>query len=340
MEDNWIGNRLKLTLLIIKLKYFLIFLSPVIVFGQNPNSIIKDFNNDGYNDTLESYYDGGSGFGGTYVSLKNGKTNEIFEMDNFGCFCDIKKIILIPPKLRELSNKPFLEVMKSELLPEKMNSPDASLQWLISANMNSKKLSDNIYYDLLIKTPPHWISGKIKLPNTYYIDVSGDTLHKLYFTDAEIPKWYNSKKNEGWLVYYGHNHYRNPKGDSLVLVDAPPTYKVFRTSHGVVVTKGNLFTWVFVSDYQLTGAPEKLRWESIGEVIIIDKYIILQLINAEAYSNPIFIIDIEKGISARLRCDNEIFKSYKIDKGKIIKENIVGVKSYKVEELFNELNKQ
>lgn len=340
MEDNRIIYRLKLTVIMIKLNCFFIFLFPTIVIGQNPKTIIKDFNNDGYIDTLKSYYDRGSSFGGTYVTLINGKTKENFELDDFGCFCDIKKIILIPPKLRKASNKPFLEVIKKELLPAKMNMPDASLQWLITANVNSKKLSDNIYYDLLIKAPPQWTSGKIKLPSTYYIDVKGDTLHKLYYTDTDIPKWYDSKNNEGWLVYYGHNHFRNEKEDSLVLVDTSPTYKVFRTSHGVVVKKGNSYVWIFVTDYRLTGAPEKLRRESIGKIKLVNRHIIVQLINSMEFSNPIFIIDIEKGISGRLRCDNDYFKSYKIDKDKIIIENNVGTKSYELEKLFNELNKR
>jgi len=327
-------NRLKLTLLIT------IFLFPALIFGQNPKSIIKDFNNDGYKDTLKTYYDGGSGFGGTYLSLINGKTKEIFELDDFGCFCDIKKIILIPPKLMQLRNKPFLEAIKKELLPARRNFPDASLQWLISANINNKKLSNNSYYDLFIKTPPQWIPGKIELPNTYYIDVSGDTLQKLYFADNEKPTWYNPKKNKGWLVYYAHNHYQNQKGNSLVLVDASTKYKVFRTFHGVVVTKGNLHNWVFVTDYQLTGAPEKLRWKSIEDVVLIDKYLILQLINSEAFSNPIFIIDIEKGFTGRLRCNDDFFKSYRIDKENFIVESNKGTKTYKLQKLFSELSKQ
>ena len=320
---------------------FLIFLFPAIVFGQNTKTITKDFNNDGYIDTLKSYYDGGSGFGGTYVTLINGKTKENFEIDDFGCFCDIKQIILIPPELKKANNKPFLEVIKKELLPKKMNMPETSLQWLITANMNSKELSDNIYYDLLIKIPPQWVSGKIKLPGTYYVDVKGDTLSKLYHNDFETPKWYNpkNKNNEGWLVYYAHNHFRNEKGDSLILVDTSPTYRVFRTSHGVVVQKGLSFAWVFVTDYRLTGAPEKLRWESIGKIKIVNKHIIVQLMNSGEFSNPIFIIDIEKGISGRLKFDNDYPKSYKIDKDQIILENNGIAKSYVLEKLFNELNK-
>ena len=326
----------------IKLNYFFIFWFPIIVFGQDSKTITKDFNNDGVLDTLKSYYDGGSGWGGTFVTLINGKTKENFEMDNYGCFCNIWNIILIPPELRKASNKPFLEVIKEELLPKKMNIPEGSLQWLITVNLNSKELSNNIYYDMLIKTPPQWTFGKIKLPDIYYIDIKGDTLNKLYYTDTETSKWKNSKKDEGWLVYYGHNHFRNEEGDSLVLVDASPKYKVFRTSHGIVVQKGLSYAWVFVTDYRLTGGPEKLRWESIGNIKLVNKHIILQL-NASLSSNPIFVIDIENGIAGRLRYDDYCGTSYKIDNEKIIieiynKDRLI-ITSYELEKLFNELNK-
>ncbi|MDL2228599.1 hypothetical protein LJC30_06910, partial [Odoribacter sp. OttesenSCG-928-L07] len=113
----------------------------IIINGSDTKAIIEDFNNDGFRDTLTSFYDGGSGFGGNYIVLISGKTKERFELDDYGCFCDIKQIVLIPPELRKTSNKLFLETIKKELLPKKMNLPDASLQWLITANMNSKRLS-------------------------------------------------------------------------------------------------------------------------------------------------------------------------------------------------------
>lgn len=319
MEEYSIRNRLNLTLLIT------IFLVPVIIFGQNHKRIIKDFNKDGYKDTLESYYDGGTGVQSTDIRLINGKTKEIFELNNTWGTNEITYTILIPPELVQLSNKPFLEAIKKALsLPARRNFTDASLQWIISANINQKKLSDNSYYDLLIKTPPQWISGKIELPNHYYIDVSGDTL--------EILNGYNSESNEGWLVYFAGLHYLNESGDSLLLVDASPTYKVFRTSHGVVVTKGNLHTWVFVSDVGLTGGLEKIWWESINNVTLIDKYIVLQVIGW--YRNPIFIIDVEKGIFGRLRHYN-FSDSYIIDKDNFIIESNTVIKIYKLQELFN-----
>jgi len=41
----------------------------------NQEERIEDFNNDGVKDTLQSYYDGGSAFGSTYVKIIDGKSN-------------------------------------------------------------------------------------------------------------------------------------------------------------------------------------------------------------------------------------------------------------------------
>jgi len=213
------------------------------------------------------------------------------------------------------------------------------LQWLITANINHKELLDNIYYDHIFSSPTIWIPGIIQLPKTYYIDIKGETLNKLYSSDSEIPEWYDSTKNEGWLVYYGHNHFRSETKDSLALVDSSPTYQVYKSSHGIVLKKNNNYAWIFISDYRLTGSPVKLRWESIGKVEIIDNFVIIQLINSIDFLNPIFITDIERGITVRLKIGEYNNKSYKIDNTKIIIENDVGTRSYELEKLFEELKK-
>lgn len=323
-----------------KLIYILIILFPTISSGQNPKIVIKDFNNDGYSDTLSSFYDGGSMFDGIYVTLINGKTKEKIELERSGCFCDIKGFVLIPPELKTESNRPFLEVTKDELLPEKMNKPDASLEWLISSNLHYKELSDNLYFDLVINSPIKWISGKINPPETYCIDIKGDTLHKLYFSEIGIPTFYDSTNNEGWLIYYGHNHFSDGIKKEFALVDSSSIYKAYKTSHGVVLKKSDSYAWIFVTDFRLTGAPDKLRWESIGKVSLIDKYVILQLINSKDFFNPLFIIDVEKGISARLRHDGNYHNlSYKIENDSILLKRYFETKSYELKKLFKEFQK-
>ena len=245
-----------------KLGFLLLCLIPLFIYGQENKSYAKDLNKDGFIDTIKSFYDGGSGFGGIFVITVNGKTGEEFVLNNYGCFCSIKKIILIPPDLMKEFNKPFLNAIKNELLPSERLVPDASLQWIISAWMSNKRLPDNPFYSYVINSPTNWICGKIQLPNTYYIKISGDTIDKLYVTDEELPTWYKKGENQGLLIYYGHNHFRNAKGDSLILESSTPVYKVYKTSHGVIVTKGNYYSWIFLSDDGLTGAPDKLRWEN------------------------------------------------------------------------------
>jgi hypothetical protein len=313
---------------------------PVFLFGQETKTTFKDFNNDSVIDRLESYYDGGSGFGGTYVTAINGKTKEQFELNNFGCFCDIKQVILVPPELRKESNKPFLNAIVKELLPDKRKEPESSLQWIISANDNHKVLSKNAFYDLIINSPTKWISGNIKLPDAYYVEISGNTLHKLYTTSTEskLPKWYDKEKNKGFIVYYAFNHYRNEKGDSLTMVYSTPLYKAYRTSHGVVITKGDSYTWIFVTDYPLTGGPAKLRWESIGNVQIIDKYAIVQQqsIN-DIQNNNFFIIDIENGTVGRLKLDLSGFGKFEVNTEYLIIKDDFRSYPFELAKLFNEL---
>ena len=95
------------------------------VFGQRDIKVnVDDFNKGGVIDTLKSFYQGGRGFGGKYVQIINGKTHEIYELSNDGCFCQIKDIILIPPELNKTENRLFLETIKKQLLPEKRNAID------------------------------------------------------------------------------------------------------------------------------------------------------------------------------------------------------------------------
>lgn len=319
------------------LNYIFLFL-PFIVIGQNQKIIVNDFNNDAYVDTLISFYEGGSGFGGTYITLVNGKTGERFEMNDFGCFCDIKQIILIPPVLLLPENQSFFDAMKDELLPDNKKVPDASLQWLLTSHENYRTITDNPYYDLVVKTPISWNKSEIAIPGNYYIDIKMDTMQKFIDTVMEIPKWYEAKSQLGYLLYYGQNHFSNYDSKGLELVATSTEYKVFKSFHGIVIEKNNAYAWVFVTDYRLTGGPEKMRWESIGSVNLIGDFLFVQLISSETFFDPIFIIDLKTGICARLKpASNEWFYSYSIDDNKLIVSYSQGKYTYELNKLISEL---
>lgn len=322
-----------------QIKYLIAVMLHMVVMGQEPKVYTYDINKDGYKDKVTSYFDGGSGFGGTFVKIVNGKTKEVFELDNSSSFGDIKKVILIPQALRKPANKTFLEEFKQELLPIKRDMPDPSLQWLIEAHRNSRTLSNHIYFDLVLKPNGQWVKGPVSLPDTYYIDVKGNGFQKLLDLDKSQQSHIRTTNIEGWLIYYGHNHLKNSKNNSLVLAASSPTYRAFKTMHGVVVKKGELYKWVLVTDYSLTGAPEKLRWESIGKISIVGKYLFVQLVNSIEFNNPIVIIDMKNGFGARLKSHNENIISYKLSNDQLVLDFMTSKQSYELKKLLDELNK-
>ena len=278
--------------------YLLFCLMPVIAPAQSEDSTFKDFNNDGHTDTLNSFYSGGSGYGGKYFELRNGANDDKYEINTYGCFCQIKQTIPIPAELRKKENKPFLEALKKEISSTWRISPDPSLKWILDANNSVSELSDNPYFDLAFNFRVEWIKGRVTLPDTYFIEIKNN---RFYYPEELSPD--DRHRNfSGWLAYYAHNHYRNPEGDSLVPAGNSSNYEASKTSHGLIVhNEEDSHAWIFVTDYDLTGGPQKLRWESIERVKIYKGHAFVLQSRAMMDENNIFIIDIENGVCARLR---------------------------------------
>ena len=305
-----------------KFVYFLtIFLAPAILSGQNPATLIKDFNGDGFKDTLTTYYDGGSGFGGKFISLINGKSKEIFEIDNNSCFCEILNIIPISNNLLKKENSSFLKIIEKELLPEKKEPTHPSFVWLLNAYLNTTQAQNNTYFDKIIKSPMKWNSGNIDLPDISYMKVKGDTTR--YFLNLKNNSDSNYSEKQGWLIYHGNNHLKIAKVSSPEKFQDNIYDSIWKTAHGIVISKGNKFSWVFVTDFNLSGAPEKLRRHSIGEIAVIKGYLIFQLVNADDFSNPIFILNVQNGVVARMNPKwYDYDSSFKIDEDYLkIKQN-------------------
>ncbi|PLX13736.1 MAG: hypothetical protein C0597_11160, partial [Marinilabiliales bacterium] len=161
----------------IKTISFLIVFISFHAFGQEISVKVKDFNDDGVLDTLKSFYEGGSGFGGKFCELINGKTKEIYELNTWGSYSQIKKCVIIPPALNKVENLKFLEAMNKEILPAKKNKPDASLQWILNSTFSNKVFLKHDYFDLIIFHHSEWNNEKLQLPSTYYICLKGDSLN-------------------------------------------------------------------------------------------------------------------------------------------------------------------
>lgn len=311
---------------------------------------IKDFNRDGVVDTLKTKYEGGSGFGGIFLELINGKTNEVHQATNFSSFGDIRYTVVLPPELDEIEDRPFIDIIKSELLPKNKKTPEGSLNWIIKGMQSNIELADNPFFDLIIDPQLRWEVGEIQLPSNYYIDIAGDFMVSLGNISNDHNQYDLGKDSQGFLCYNARNHYRSESGDSLDFSGGNHIFKVFHTSHGVVVKKGDLNKWVFVNDRSLTGGPEKLRWASVKSVQIYNQYLILHHLAESPVNNQFFIINIETGICGRLKfnmwnpSDEYIHRMQspyvKERTGEIIFDSEAGEFTYILKDIFKELENQ
>jgi hypothetical protein len=191
------------------------------------------------------------------------------------------------------------------LLPPKQSTPDGSLLWILKSRQNLALPKNHELYDLVIDPNTLWRKNLV-LPGTYYIETERDSLT----ATSKI-----TKEGRSYLVYYGHNHFSSSSEDSLKQVKSGKTYTLYHTRHGILVKKGGQYKWVFISDSQTTGAPAKLRWASIGKVMVLGRYAFIEQ-NIRHREHPnLFILNIETGRLGRLT-----FKTGKLQMEKLFSE--------------------
>jgi hypothetical protein len=329
--------RLKLELKMKTYALFLILFIAPCLFSQEVKSKIEDFNNDGVMDTMEWYYDGGSGFGGWTCSIVNGKTNELHEIINWGCFCDIQRTVLIPPALRLPENYPFLDQIKGVLFTEHQDEPDLSFQWIIDGYAANVQAPKNSRFNRLIFPTLNWVKGEIQLPTNYSIDMKGLPLHQIYSTDMETPDWYDAEENEGWVYYYGSRHGRIEALHVPVLINSTTTRKIYKTAHGLIQEKDGAYAWIFVTDFTLTGGPEKMRWGSIVKTEIVGDHLILQHGRMPNLVDALYIINLSNGECGQL---DLAINDFSVEEGSLNYVQYDETGSMSLNELFIELEAQ
>lgn len=283
-----------------------VFGPTVALHGQKEIHLHKDFNQDGRKDSLGCTYDGGSGFGGMYCTLRNGRTKEVYTLDMYSCFCRIKKTIAIPPPLLLKENDGFLEAMTKNLFSEVRTAPDPSLQWILSASFSRKTLAHHRYFDLVFNGSNDWLPLPCLLPEPYALRIGPDTLSRIYTTDTEMPEWYDSLTTQGYLAYGGltqgmDHSLLHMSVTSAHLVDSNENYRVWAVAHGIYVQRGSEYKWLFITDADINYAPDKLRWSSIRSAQLIgDMVIIVQQLPAGS-GLQVYLADIETGICGHFR---------------------------------------
>jgi hypothetical protein len=272
-------------------------------YGIEEPVIKNDFNADGYVDILKSYYDGGSMFGGDFIYLKDGKTKKRYEYNSFGSFGQFLRLIPFDNLLLKPDKKGFKEAIEKVLFPNiKYKELDASLDWLIQANINNQTDLKNELFSQRISFPPKWIRGEIVIDGSYYTIISDPKLFKRYPIYDERNPRYDQRHRQGWLVYYGENHV------DLTLVSTSKDYSIYKTAHGVILRKGNQYCWIFINDEVLMDGPAKLTQPSINKVIFSNDLVFIHHMGGEEH---LFIVDFNKGIVGRVK--DKIFPGIETD---------------------------
>ncbi len=191
--------------------------------------------------------------------------------------------------------------------PEKKADP--SLQWLMDANC-SKKILTNNYFDLSIKYTPLW-NTKMEWPSSYKI------------LNEQTNSCMN-KDSVALYVYTADNHYTQekllsksktiytivPKNDSSEIT-------LLKTPHAIIALNKNEYSWVFISDENITESGEKLRWPSIDTATCQgDLIFILQ----KSPEKRLFIVDYKKGCCFRL--NKKLYNNEAIGSIALRKENL------------------
>ena len=305
----------------ISLLLFFIFLKGTAQYKER-ESIIEDFNKDGVKDTLRYNY---NHEGHTITNIINGKTNESLQNDYFYYFGETVFLNSLSPNFFQKENKYFLKTLKKHWFSnDERKENDASLHWILNSIKSKKELpdNDNPYFNLIINPKSKWSLDKIELPNAYYRSLSKKEVFDIYGNEItkKINTEYQSKKHKNHLEkFFNTSNYFlsyipslldgeiiQPTGFKSTIKSN--TYKIHKIKHAVSVKKGKESKWLFITNL-ITGAPQKLRWASIGKIQIVDTYVILEHQSPLSGENAIYIINIETGICGKLKLISRVYES-------------------------------
>lgn len=295
----------------------LCMLGLIALSSASTDTLLLDFNRDNNLDSVIIEKSVGSGFSSKDVTIINGKTGQRDTLRYGSAYCQFRTEVLIPQHLQKEENRALLDTIVTEVLPPKREEADPSLAWIQSGLKQKRELTETSFFKTIIHPSLAWVR------------------------EWQPPSAYCIKQASRYLVYFGHNHFRNPTGDSLSEVYSKRRQKLYRTSHGLLLHNTRMgYAWIFVSDVELTGAPGKLRWESIKDTeVIADRYVIL-LQGIRLGSDALFIIDSKTGTIAQIRLpyDDYLKLSLKEDSVQLV-SNEISLNSIPFTEIIKEFKK-
>ncbi len=270
----------------------LFLMAPHASSAQEIKIVEEDLNGDGYVDTLKSHYDGGSMFGGEFVSLAAGRTKQRYEYNRWGSHGQFIRLIPFANALLRPENRGFKEAIEKTFFSDiRPGSIDPSLQWLISAYATGKQEFSQGLFSQAVHFTVNWRNGAPEIPGFYYLVTSDERLFRQYPVFERRNPQYDQNHQQGWLVYEGARH------GNIAQEDAPDGYRIYKTAHGVILGRGDRHAWIFVNDEVLMDGPPKLTWPSVKKVVFSNE---LVFVLHAGVVESLFVVDFKRGVAGRL----------------------------------------
>ncbi len=241
----------------------------------------------------------------TYVLAKSGESREVLHLNHTHWNSEFLSLLQLPGEWNSPSWDPYQPKIDSIFgLDEKLTGREPDLRWLIQAY--SHQLNGDSLFHRYYAVPQEWHPTPILPPANGWLTLNGEEFSQ--FQEHFIPKnSHDSSARAGLMQYQGKNHFLAWGKDSTYRrVWKKRNQRLWQTAHGLIWQKGNQYTWLFTSNGNLTGGPQKLSFSSLSQIQVVDGLILLHHVAPVMQWNQLFLIDPETGIVGDIDLDEEI----------------------------------
>ncbi|MCI5058036.1 MAG: hypothetical protein MRY83_18125 [Flavobacteriales bacterium] len=205
------------------------------------DTIIKDFDNDGFIDSAKANYDGGSGFGGTFVHIYDGQEKKYFSFNNDGGHWDSWGIVDADKEVFTVKNKWVRKIARHWLLPNKRRvNPDGFLRWILDYNNSVQDADSASVFSQVFSFKPYWYSGPIDWGERYYLDYTPDKWYSINKDSPILTMFDPVEFDYGWIYVLPNMVTGRP-----AVVDTLGDLILHRSGNALIGQLGNQYLWLY-----------------------------------------------------------------------------------------------
>lgn len=250
--------------------------------NERVKSFCGDFDKNGMQDSVTIIESFGSSTYSLDVTIKEGQQNYTYSQE-FGSGSFLNPVFM-DDKLFAKYKCLFMD----SVFRYPAGKVDPSMKWLLEGRCSKRFLTDKTF-DMWIRYTPVW-NTNMQWPSSYKIPADRNHCER--------------KDSAVMYVYTADNHYTNgtlsAEGKEIYTalpVQGDPQLTLLKTPHAVIIKNKSKYSWIFISDEEITESGEKLRLPSIESAICSKD---LVFIVQKSPEKKIFIVNYKKGFCLRL----------------------------------------